>query len=72
MEGLREKFVVNLADRTVMVGKIDGGQKKMLHFSPNEALVLLGLLKKEENALIRMARQDTLPNDNESHLEPAD
>ena len=63
MEGLTEKFVVNFADRMVMVGKIDSGEKKVLHFSANEALALLNLLKKEESALIQIVKQDGLTDE---------
>ena len=62
MEGLREKFVVNFADRMVIVGKIDAGEKKVLHFSANEALALLALLKEEEDTLIRLKEQDPSAN----------
>lgn len=68
MEGLREKFVVNFAERTVMVGKIDAGEKKVLHFSANEALTLLALLKKKENTLIRLKEQ-ALPEGDGEHPE---
>ncbi len=59
MEGLNEKFVVNLKDRELVIGKIDKGQKKIIHFTANEALILLSKLKNVEKRLFRITKEDT-------------
>lgn len=58
MEGITERFTVSITDRELVIGAIDAGRKKRLHLSAEEALTLLGLLRKEEPNLKQLAMED--------------
>ncbi len=58
MEGLTKKFTINIVDRRLMIGKIDEGQKKILHFEPQEAIELLQHLKRKESRLREIAEEE--------------
>ncbi|UCF57630.1 MAG: hypothetical protein JSW15_03955 [Deltaproteobacteria bacterium] len=57
MEGIREKFTVEIKESGVDILSEDG---KSLHFTPGEALMLLDILRNEEAKLRRMA-EDASP-----------
>lgn len=58
MEGLTKKFTINIVDRRLIIGKIDEGQKKILHFEPDEALELIQHLKKKESMIQKLAKEN--------------
>ncbi len=58
MEGFMKNFTVDIADQELVIGKIDCGQKKILHFKADEALMLLEVLKDEESHLKQIAKEE--------------
>lgn len=53
MEG-SEKFMIRVTDKGVSVR---GGEGSELHFTASEALMLLDILRHEEDSLTRMAKE---------------
>ena len=54
MEGIKEKFTVEITKSGV---DILGAEGQVLHFTAVEALMLLDILKNEEEGLKRMAEE---------------
>jgi hypothetical protein len=52
MEGVREKFTIKITDDGVV---ISSGEEERLQFTASEALMLLDILKNEEQKLRQMA-----------------
>ncbi len=58
MEGIIQKFTINISDREFVIGAIDSGEKKRLRLTALEALELLKVLRNEEDKLKAMAERE--------------
>ncbi len=57
MSEIVEKFVIKITDDGLIIQDMQGDMPVKVVFSPSQALMLLDMLKKEEDRLTKLARE---------------